>query len=291
MQSLLVLQSLRSMLGHGQEQNQPKAIEAFVTRIAAEGYDGLGIPSDGPFLHHLTVELLRERGLTWEAQCYPQTVEDLKPVLEVAGTLGAHHVNLQPDVRSSSVKECVRYLEGWQRLADDAGLVLMVETHRNRMTNDLLFTLDLLDALPRLKLTGDIAHYVVAREMWLPLAEDNSKWMNRLLDRCWSFHGRVGSSEQIQLPLHFPRTRPWLDQFTRWWDYGFTGWRQRAAPEDSLTFLCEIVPPPYALTDAEGNEFSDRWEESRTIMGLVRSLWEKGEGSQRSADLLQSELT
>lgn len=38
-------------------------------------------------------------GLIWQAQCYPRTVDDLKPVLELVSRLGADHVNLQPDVR------------------------------------------------------------------------------------------------------------------------------------------------------------------------------------------------
>ena len=37
--------------------------------------------------------------MIWQAQCYPKTVDDLKPVLELVAQLGADHVNLQPDVR------------------------------------------------------------------------------------------------------------------------------------------------------------------------------------------------
>ena len=125
--------------------------------------------------------------------------------------------------------------------------------------------------------------------MWLPLSEGNDARIRRVLDSCWGFHGRGGSSEQIQLPLHFPRTRPWLDQFTRWWDYGFAAWRRRAGPDASLSFLCELIPAPYAMTDADGNEFSDRWEECRIMMKRVRSLWANGEISREGAGLQQSE--
>lgn len=276
MQSLVVLQSFSAMLGHGQDSLQPPVIEDFVTRCAHAGFDGLGLVCGTPFRHRLTVDLLEERDLVWEAQCYPQTVEDLKPVVETAANLGAHHINLQPDARLSTLGACVKMLQGWQKLADDAGVDLMIETHRNRMTNDLLFTLDLLDALPAMKMTGDLSHYVVAREMWMPLQDDNAARMDRLVERCWAFHGRVGSSEQIQLPLHFPRTAPWLDQYCQWWHHGFGAWRKRAHANASFSFLCELIGAPYALTDEQGREFSDRWQESLAMMAMVRSIWNEG---------------
>ena len=78
---------------------------------------------------------------------------------------GADHLNLQPDVRPYRLEECVPYIEGWRQLAADAaGLPVHIETHRDRMTTDLFFTLRLLDRFPDLRLTGDISHYVLGRE-------------------------------------------------------------------------------------------------------------------------------
>lgn len=99
-----------------------------------------------------------------EGQCFPKTVDDLKPVLEIAAEFGVNHIDLQPNVRPRRLQDCIPLLEGWRRLADEAKVDVYIETHRDRMTTDLHFTLDLLDCFPDLKLLGDISHFVVGRE-------------------------------------------------------------------------------------------------------------------------------
>jgi hypothetical protein len=51
-------------------------------------------------------------------------------------------------------------------------------------------------------------------------------------------------------------------------------WRQKANQDDTLTFLCELGPPEYAMTGADGYELSDRWQESLTMKDQIRGLWQ-----------------
>ena len=214
-------------------------------------------------------------GPRWQAQCYPRTVDELRPILEHVAEFGADHLNLQADVRPHTVAECVPLIEGWRALARDAGVALHFETHRDRMTTDLHFTLRLLDRFPDLRLTGDLSHYVVGREFAWPVSDENHLLMHRIIDQCWGFHGRVASREQIQVQISFAHQREWLELFMGWWEYGFRSWRRRAPADAVLTFLCELGPKEYAMTGPDGYELSDRWEEAQLLMRLVRGLWRK----------------
>jgi hypothetical protein len=45
------------------------------------------------------------------------------------------------------------------------------------------------------------------------------------------------------------------------------------APAEDLVFVCELGPPNYAITDARGEELSDRWEEALTLKRLAHEAW------------------
>lgn len=243
--------------------------------IRAAGFDGAGVRFFDYQYAKTVTSFLCEHNMTWQAQCYPKTVDDLKPIIEHVQELGADHINLQPDVKPYRLEECIPYIEGWRRLAADAGIALQIETHRDRMTTDLFFTLHLLDRFPDLRLTGDLSHYVVGREFAWPVSEENHALMRRVIDHCWGFHGRVASREQIQLQISFPHHKEWVDLFMGWWEYGFRSWKQRAAPDATLTFLCELGPKEYAMTGPDGYELSDRFAEAGMMKDMVRGLWKR----------------
>lgn len=273
-QQLKVLQSLWAM-----ERRQPDGMEwELPTKLAMirdAGFDGAGVRFIDPAYAREVTSFLRSHNMIWQAQCYPQKVEDLAPVLELVAELGADHVNLQPDVRPRTLAECVRYLEGWRRMAQQAGVALNIETHRDRMTTDLFFTLDLLDAFPDLRLTADISHYLVGREFAWPVDATNHAMMHRILDNAWALHGRVASREQVQIEIGFPQHQGWVELFMGWWEYAIRSWRRRAGPDATLTFLCELGPAPYAITGADGRDLADRWQDAQTMMRMVRALWDR----------------
>ena len=283
-QRFLVYQSLWAM-----ERRRPDGLEwtldEKLTMIRDAGFDGAGVRFFDYKYAKTVTDFLRAHGMSWQAQCYPKTVDDLKPIIEHVGELGADHINLQPDVRPYRLEECVPYIEGWRRLAADAGIKLQIETHRDRMTTDLFFTLHLLDCFPDLRLTGDLSHYLVGREFAWPISEENHALMRRILDRCWGFHGRVASREQIQVQISFAHQKDWVDLFMGWWEYGFRQWIGRAGVDETLTFLCEMGPKEYAMTGADGYEMSDRWQEANMMKDMVHGLWQRVRGEVEAARL------
>ena len=273
MQKLLVFQSLWAM-ERRQTDGVERTLEENLEMIAAAGFDGIS----GIWRERETVRtmsgFLKSHGMQAEGMCFPKTVDDLKPALELCTEFRVHHLDIQPDVRPRRIEDCVPLLEGWRRLAEEVDFPVYIETHRDRMTTDLFFTLDLLDCFPDLKLVGDLSHFFVGREFALPVSEESHAQMQRVLDNCWAFHGRVASREQIQVEISFPHHKANLDLFLGWWEYGFRSWRKRAGKDDELAFTCELGPKPYAIVGADGNDLSDRWTDALLLRDHVKALWE-----------------
>lgn len=272
MPRLLVFQSLWAMLDHQGRATLP--LEAQLEQIAAAGFDGVTDHYWQPAQARRLSQVAGSLGLAIEGQVFPGTVDDLAAALDVASHNGCHHLTVQADVRAASLAQVLPLLQGWQRLIEQVDFPVLLETHRYRVTNDLPFTLQLLAELPELKLLADLSHYVVGRELPAAACADDDEAIHQVLRRSWGFHGRVASSEQVQVGLAFPQHQAWVQRFQAWWQWGIRDWLARPGTDQaSLSFTCELGPPPYAITDANGLELTDRWQEALHLQQLMRSLW------------------
>jgi hypothetical protein len=105
-QQLRVLQSLWAMERRLADEGE-WPLQTQLAMIRDAGFDGAGVRFiDAAFATDVT-SFLRAHGMIWQAQCYPKTVDDLKPVLDLVSRLGADHVNLQPDVRPLRIDACI----------------------------------------------------------------------------------------------------------------------------------------------------------------------------------------
>ncbi len=273
MQKILFFQSMWAMQRRHTD-GVERSIEENVEMILNAGYDGVSMSlTDADAIRRCNA-LIKPHGKVLEPHSFPKTVDDLKPVLELCTELGVHHLDVQADVRPRKVSECIPLIEGWRRLAEQVDFPVYLETHRDRMTTDLYFTLDLLDCFPDLRLLGDLSHFLVGREFATPISDENHALIHRVIDNCWAFHGRVASREQVQIEISFPHHQMWLDIFLGWWEYGFRSWKKRAGANDTLGFVCELGPKPYAITGRDGNDTTDRWQEALMLRDHVRKLWD-----------------
>ena len=252
--------------------------DAICEKVAVAGYDGIAIDlGAGDVAQARAVRPHMERnGLTPLIVAFPRTVESLRETLVMAQDFGAPFVDVIGQVMPLSVDGMIPVIRRWIDMADEVGMPIQFETHRNCITNDLYATLCLIDAVPEMRLCADLSHFVVDREFKLPLDARDASLIARIIDRSDSFQGRVASRQQIQLQLDFPQHAKWVELFKGWWRDGLESWRARHDAGDCI-FMCELGPPEYAITDATGTEMSNRWEEALTIRRWVMDMWDEME--------------
>jgi hypothetical protein len=241
--------------------------------VANADYDGMAIDlgaGDVTQAHEVRPHMERH-GLTPLIVAFPKTVEGLRETLVMAKDFGSPFVDVIGQVMPLSVDGMIPVIRQWMDMADQIGVPIQFESHRNCITNDLYSTLCLLDAIPEMRMCADLSHYVVDREFWFPMSDRDMGLISRILQRSDSFQGRVASRQQIQLQLDFVQHQKWVELFKGWWREGLEDWRKRN--EGDCIFLCELGPPEYAMTGPDGREMSNRWQEALQIKSWVHQIW------------------
>ena len=264
MQQLKVYQSLWAMQLRGPDGVEHGNHKAF-TMIADAGFDGVCLdPTAAEIDENRALKpLLDEHGLELMINAFPKSDDDLRKLLEFALEMNAKQFSIIGSVYPMTVEGAIPIVRKWIEISEQIGMPILFETHRDCITNDMFFTLQLLDAIPEMRLCADLSHYVLNRELALPLTREWAGLFDRLLARSDTFQGRIANREQIQVAI----------DFKSWWARGFNDWRSRAGDNQDLIFLCELGPPPYAITDGKRAELSDRWLEAQQIRRWVLDIW------------------
>ena len=274
MQKLEIYQSLWGMELRSPVRGERTADENF-RMVADAGFDGmcidLGADEIGEFQQ--LKSWFSKYNLGCMVNAFPYQPEDLTPILALANDFDACMTNVIGGVMPLTVAEVVPVIHGWMQDAKDADMQLLFETHRDSTLNDLYYTLQLIEVVPEMRLCADLSHFVVDREFRAPIPAVDQGYVDRILERSDCFQGRIAGREQIQLQINFPQHQEWVEIFRGWWTQGIRQWRQRNDDNATLRFLCELGPPPYAMTDGDGLELSDRWLESLQIKGWVEDIW------------------
>lgn len=274
MQKLEVFQSL-----WGMEQRVPgtpePSMEANFEKVAEAGFSGMCID-----LGAHEIEQFREAGRHYEkydlrcmVNAFPDQLDDLQPVLQLAKDFDACMVNVIGGIMPIKPTDAVPVITRWIEDADQTGMPLLFETHRDGLLNDLYYTLQVIELVPEMRLCADLSHFVVDREFRLPVPEVDQGYVLKVLERSDCFQGRIASREQVQIQINFPQHQEWVEVFRDWWKKGMRMWRNRNDGDATLVFLCELGPRPYAITDGNQCELSDRWQEALQIRQWVLDIW------------------
>ena len=274
MQQLKVYQSLWGMELRSPHAPERSNEECF-RMVAEAGFDGMCIdPSADEIPQQRKLgELYREYQLGCMVNAFPATADDMIPLLDFAVEMNACVVNVISGVMPLRPEDAVPVVQRWMQEAADRDMTLLFETHRDGLLNDMYYTLLLMELVPEMRLCADLSHFVVDREMRNPIGERDQQYMLSILNRADCFQGRIANREQVQIQINFPQHQEWVEIFKGWWQEGMQAWRARNSDDAELVFLCELGPPPYAITDAEQRELSDRWLESLQIRDWARELW------------------
>ncbi len=274
MQKLEIYQSLWAMELRSPDVPERSHEESF-RWVADAGYDGMCIDpaADEIEAFRELLPLYDKHELRCMVNAFPNELDDMKPLLSMAKEFKASLVNVIGGVMPIAAADAVPVVERWLQDADQAGLPLLFETHRDSLLNDLYYTLQLLDLVPHIRLCADLSHFVVDREMRNPISATDQAYVERILHQSDCFQGRIASREQVQVQIDFPQHQEWVTIFKGWWKSGMRAWRRRNANDATLIFLCELGPPPYAITDRDQRELSDRWDEALQIREWVQAIW------------------
>ncbi|MBD3922340.1 sugar phosphate isomerase/epimerase [Paenibacillus sp. PR3] len=266
---------MSNLLFDGRELNMEEKFQL----IAESGFQGIDAftPEPGEAAEQWR-SLSEQYGLALSVNVYPKSIEEMKSALERAAAYGGiRAVNVQVMTPFLTGERAIELLSGIAGLADEYRLPVNVETHRGTITQDLIRTAEYVERIPNLRLTADLSHYVLAGEM-LNVPEQAETHFRLLLSRADCIHARLSNGEQIQVDIGTDGTHPMLVRYGQWWQEGMWNWQQSHPEGGSLLFIPELGPPPYAITFDEATnrkrEFSDRWEQSLTLMHYARSLWD-----------------
>lgn len=223
-----------------------------------------------------TAAQIRDAGLAFTLGNRPMNVEAALAGVERARKWGAQWVMCQPATAFHSLAEVVQIVRAGAKAASDAGLCYFVETHRNNFTETLPQTLQLIEAVPDIKMTADFSHFVVVGEFYGWQSENALEKLRPVIEKTGYIHGRISNGEQVQVDVgdgsDTAEGTP-AGLFLQLWTEIARVWKKSARNGDVLPFTSELGPPRYAITTPEGLEISDRWAQSLVMKSLMERAW------------------
>jgi sugar phosphate isomerase/epimerase len=212
-------------------------------------------------------------GLDVGVEFGPNGIADADEGIATARRLGSVYLDAHAASYFLPERDAEALLRGLVDRARGAGMPLVIQTHRGRVTQDLLRAVGYAKAIPDLRFDVDFSHYLVAGELTGPLGPEAQAAFDVLVEHAIMLDGRFSNGEQVQVDFTNPAYRAHVERTSALWKRVMVRWLRGAQAGDVFPFRVELGPPDYAILAADGREISDRWALQKQMKALVERLW------------------
>ncbi|MGX1931070.1 sugar phosphate isomerase/epimerase family protein [Flagellimonas sp. 2504JD4-2] len=253
--------------------------DAFCERAKTSGFDGIDVwlPA-APESQEALKTALKKHGLllnlmhgTNKNIPFEQSLKQFEEKLKVLVKWNPVLVNCHTGSDFFTLKQNQAFIDVANKISKESGIPVYHETHRGRFSYNLPDTKKYLSAIPDLKLTLDISHWMVVHES---LLEGQTKDLEQVVDRSHHIHARVGHAEGPQ--VNDPEAPEWEKALQRHLDIWEQIIRKRwAEGQQTVTITSEFGPPTYlpALPYTQ-IPVADQWKANVFIMNVLKKRME-----------------
>ncbi len=253
--------------------------DAFCERAKTSGFDGIDVwlPAATESQEALKTAL-KKHGLllnlmhgTNKNIPFKQSLKQFEEKLQILVQWNPVLVNCHTGSDFFTLEQNQAFIDVANRISKESGVPVYHETHRGRFSYNLPDTKKYVSAIPDLKLTLDISHWMVVHES---LLEGQAKDLEQIIDRSHHIHARVGHAEGPQ--VNDPEAPEWQKALDRHLDIWEQIIRKRwAEGQQTVTITSEFGPPTYlpALPYTQ-IPVADQWKANVFIMNVLKKRME-----------------
>jgi len=249
--------------------------EGFCQRADASGFDGIDIwlPTD-PESQEALRAALDKYGLrlnlmhgTNNSLPFEESLKQYTARLYELAAWKPVLINSQTGSDFFTREQNAAFIRAARAVSLETGIPVYHETHRSRFSYSLPVTLEYLEAIPELRLTADISHWMAVHES---LLEGRDSLLATVIARTEHIHARVGHPEGPQ--VNDPQAPEWKRAVGRhldlWEQIIRKCWAENPRP---MTVTSEFGPPTYmpALPYTQ-QPVADQWQANVYMMNALK---------------------
>ncbi len=248
--------------------------DAFCEKTKAAGYDGIEtwFPSDEKSQTELK-SALEKYGLkvgflngTNKSLAFEESLKAYTGHFKTLIAWNPAYINCHTGNDFFTFEQNKAFIDAADKISKENNIPIYHETHRGRFSYNLPDTKKYLQAIPDLKLTLDISHWMVVHES---LLQNQDPELKEVLGRSYHIHARVGQAEAPQ--VNEPEAPEWKKAVDRHLDIWEKVIRQKWETNDIFTITTEFGPPNYMPTLPYTRiPVADQWKANTFMMKALK---------------------